>query len=76
MDIEVETGIGPWGDPEPAVFFVGSRRVAVLSIVDRWLADEHAYFKVAADDGGTYILRFDYPSGRWEMTLFSSGEQH
>ncbi len=70
MDIQVETRPGPWGDPEPNAFFLGRRRLGVVSVVDRWLADEHGYYKVCADDGDLYILRFDKPSGRWQMTLF------
>jgi hypothetical protein len=42
----------------------------VSAVLDRWLAPDHRYFKVEGDDGGTYILRHDVASGRWEMTMF------
>jgi len=70
MRIQVETRSGPWGDPEPRVFFIGRRRLSVVEVLDRWLATEHNYFKVTADDGDVYILRFDSEGGFWDLTLF------
>ena len=54
-------------------FFIGERAVGVVDVVDRWLDPDHRYFKVAADDGGTYILRHDVPGDRWELTLYEQG---
>ncbi len=31
----------------------------VIEVVDAWLVPAHRYFKVAGDDGFTYILRYD-----------------
>jgi hypothetical protein len=72
MHIRVETRPGPWGDPEPEAFFLGPRRLSVLDVVDRWLATDYGYFKVAADDGDLYILRLDTRSQDWQLTLFQS----
>ncbi|MDB5824206.1 MAG: hypothetical protein JWR21_2910 [Herminiimonas sp.] len=63
------------GDPEgsdPVSFSIGSRRVAVDEIVDRWPAEDHGYVKLIGDDTGIYILRFDRESAGWEMTFFDS----
>lgn len=70
MIIPVECYAGHRGEETPRCLFLGDRRVEVLAIADRWLAPDHRYFKVEGDDGGTYILRHDVASGRWEMTMF------
>lgn len=70
MQLRVECYAGHRGDEEPRTFRLGERRLEVLEIVDRWIAPEHRYFKVKANDEGTYILRYDEPSDRWDLTLF------
>lgn len=70
MRIEVDAVPGAAAAREPRSFLLGSRRVGVIEIVDRWLSPAHSYFKVRTDDGALYILRHDLPSGQWEMTLF------
>lgn len=60
------------GDDAPRCFFIGARRVEAEDVVDRWLAADHRYYKLLASDG-TYILRHDLPSGRWELTVYDSG---
>ena len=54
----------------PCRFFLHSREIKVIEIVDRWLAPDHRYFKVRADDGAIYILRHEVASGLWELTMF------
>ena len=70
MKIEVDSMSGVADAQEPRSFLLGSRRIGVLEIVDRWLSPVHAYFKVRTDDGALYILRHDVPTRQWEMTLF------
>jgi hypothetical protein len=70
--IQVECYAGYRGEETPRRFFLGTRRVEALEIIDRWLAPDHRYFKLRADDGATYILRHDVPTDRWEMTLFDA----
>lgn len=72
MDIRVECHAGHRGEEEPRAFHLGPRRIEVMTIVDRWPDPRHRYFKVQADDGATYILRHDEPTGRWELTRFSA----
>ena len=71
--IRVECYSGHRGEESPRRFFLGARAIAVVDIVDRWLAPAYRYFKVRGDDGGVYILRHDVPRDVWEMTLFDSG---
>jgi hypothetical protein len=70
--IRVECYAGYRGEQEPQRFWLGERPVAVVEILDRWLAPGHRYFKIRGDDAGTYILRHDTHADRWELTLFES----
>lgn len=75
MQVSVETRQNALGDCEPCRFRIGRRCFGVTAVLDRWLHPEHAYFKVQASDGTTYILRLDVASGCWEVTLYESGER-
>ncbi len=73
MAIRVECYAGYRGEETPRRFFIGDRAVAVVQVLDRWLAPDHRYFKVAGDDGDVYILRHDTRTGEWELTMFRRG---
>ncbi|OGA35716.1 MAG: hypothetical protein A3G80_05555 [Betaproteobacteria bacterium RIFCSPLOWO2_12_FULL_62_13b] len=67
MKIRVECYAGYRGEQEPRAFTLGERRFEVLEILDRWLAPDHRYFKVRADDGRAFVLRHDSASAEWEL---------
>ena len=67
MKIRVECYAGYRGEQEPRAFTLGERRFEVLEILDRWLAPDHRYFKVRADDGRAFVLRNDSASAEWEL---------
>ena len=71
--IRVECYAGHRAEESPRRFFLGNREIGVCEIIDRWLEQDHSYFKVRGDDGDIYILRYDRSADSWEMTLFSSG---
>lgn len=71
MKIRVESYAGYRGEQEPRAFWLGERRVAALEILDRWIAPNHRYFKVRADDGHAYILRWDEASCEWTLGAFT-----
>jgi len=73
MNIKVECHAGHRGEEEPRAFHLGTRRVEVMLVVDRWLDPQHRYFKVQAYDGAIYILRHDEYGGRWELKWFDRG---
>jgi hypothetical protein len=75
MDIQVETHAGPHGDREPHAFLLGTRRLDVVTLIDRWIATDHSYFKLEASDGAIYILRLEQPTGQWTLTLFQAQDQ-
>jgi hypothetical protein len=70
FDISVDCYAGYEGEETPRAFVFGERRVVVDRVVDRWLAPDHRYFKIAGNDGHTYILRHDTHADRWELTSF------
>ena len=70
--IRVECYAGYRGEETPLRFYYGERKVEVAAVLDRWLAPDHRYFKIKGDDGGHYIIRYDVPSDRWELTLFAA----
>ena len=73
MKIRAECYAGYRGEEEPRAFWLGERRLQVVSLLDRWLDPEHRYFKVAASDGNTYILRHDEARAEWELGAFRRG---
>ena len=70
MNIRVECYAGYRGEETPRAFWLGNNRLEVKEVLDRWLAPDHRYFKVQADDNDIYILRHEVQSDDWELTLF------
>lgn len=70
--VRVECYAGHRGEETPRTIALGDRRIPVESVVDRWLAPDHRYFKVQDPEGDLYIVRQDTASGAWELTAFRS----
>lgn len=70
MIVQVECYAGYKGEQTPRTIVIGDRRIAVLEVLDQWLAPDHRYFKIRGDDGDVYIVRQDVMSGEWTLTLF------
>ncbi len=70
MDLEVECHAGYRGEETPRRIELGSRRVEVVDVIDRWYGPDHRYFKLRGDDGAIYLLRHDEAADRWELTMF------
>ena len=58
---------GKGGEAEPHVFYLGTRRLPIVAILDRWRDEAHRYFEVKADDGRCFLLRYVPASGYWEL---------
>jgi hypothetical protein len=74
MKIQVECYAGHRAEEEPRAFTLGATRFTVVEILDRWMAPEHRYFKVKAQDGRTFVLRHDTASGDWELAALVGTE--
>lgn len=70
MRILVECYAGYRGEETPRCLDLGAGKIAVIDVIDRWLAPDHRYFKVQGDDGGVYMVRHDVLADRWEMVMF------
>jgi hypothetical protein len=72
IPVRVECHAGYRADERPDAFWLRERRIAVREILDRWLGEDYAYFKVTDADGVRYILRRDDRHDRWELTLMEA----
>ena len=75
--LRVECYAGHQGEETPRALVIGDRRVAVIEVLDRWLAPDHRYFKLKGDDGDVYVVRYSESAAEWELTMFErsgSGE--
>ncbi|BCR04238.1 hypothetical protein DESUT3_13070 [Desulfuromonas versatilis] len=72
LQIRVECYAGYRGEETPRRFFLGARRIEIAELLDRWLGEDHRYFKLRSVEGDLYILRHDPRAGCWELTFFEA----
>jgi hypothetical protein len=70
LAVDVECYAGHRGEQTPRRLILGGRRIAVVEVVDAWLAPDYRYFKLRGDDAHTYLVRHDERTGSWELTMF------
>ncbi len=75
MRVRVEAYAGYRAEERPLRFTLQDRTFTVAEILDRWYGPDHSYFKVRADDGNTYILRYDTAAEEWTLEVFQRGGQ-
>jgi len=74
--IEVSAYSGYKANERPIYFLLDSQRLEVKEILDRWYGEEHDDFKVLADDGKVYLLRWQRYFDVWTMVkVFPSSSQ-
>jgi hypothetical protein len=67
--IRVDAFAGHKGEETPQAFrHEGSQRT-VTQIVARWYTETHCYFRVQADNGHRYVLRYDLDHLVWELVM-------
>ncbi len=72
ISLAVECYAGYRADERPTALTLGGQRIAVRSILDRWLGEDHAYFKIVGEDGALYLIRQDLNQNGWELVLFEA----
>ena len=72
MKIMVECYSGYRGQESPRWLILGERRVEVREILDRWIGEDHRYFKVEGDDGCLYMIRYGEAEDKWELVSFEA----
>jgi hypothetical protein len=63
--IEVVGYSGYKANERPLYFVLDEERLHVQNIIDRWYGVEHDYFKVMADDGKVYLLKWQRSVDLW-----------
>jgi hypothetical protein len=56
--IEVVAYSGYKANERPLYFVLEQKKRDVVNVLDRWYGVEHDYFKVLADDGKVYLIRW------------------
>jgi len=63
--IEVIAYSGYKSNERPLRFVLNDKSVEIKGILDRWYGEEHDYFKVLADDGYVYLLKWHRSLDIW-----------
>ena len=71
--IEVLAYSGYKANERPLHFILDDRKLEVQAIADRWYGVEYDYFKVLADDGKLYLLRWDRMRDVWFLEKVTEG---
>ncbi len=58
VKIEVVAYSGYKANERPLSFVLDQKNLVVLNVMDRWYGEEHDYYKVLADDGKVYLIRW------------------
>jgi len=58
VKIEVVAYSGYKANERPLYFVLEQKKLAVLDVLDRWYGVEHDDFKVLAEDGKVYLIRW------------------
>ena len=74
MQVHVDTYSGYTADERPLRFTVNGVTREVITVVDRWYGPGDLWFRVEADDGGVYILRYRTAGDCWTLESFRAGE--
>lgn len=70
IPITVTCYAGYRGEQEPRELEMGGNKIAVASILDRWLSPDHRYFKVMDSDECLYIIRHDENTQLWGLDYY------
>ena len=65
--IEVNAYSGYKANERPISFILEDQKFEVHRIIDRWYGEENDYFKVLADDGKIYQLRWHRTMDVWSL---------
>lgn len=65
--LKVECHSGYKADEKPVSFILDEKKLMIEEIIDQWRGPEFEYFKVLADDGKAYLLRYDERNDEWVL---------
>ncbi|MBE9505131.1 MAG: hypothetical protein IME96_13255 [Proteobacteria bacterium] len=67
--IKVKAYSGYKANERPLSFSMGEQEYAIEKIIDRWYGEDEDYFKVKAEDGCTYIIRYHRSEDWWDLVM-------
>lgn len=65
--MQVQCYAGRKADERPVRFRIGGRDRMVEDILEQWYGPDGSFFKVRAEDGKVYLLRYGTAAGLWTM---------
>lgn len=68
-NVVVDAYAGYKGEETPRAFRHEGVRYEVREIVERWYTERYSYFRLRAEDGCRYVLRYDQDELRWELVM-------
>ena len=71
--VEVVAYSGYKANERPVYFIMDDKRLEVSDVIDKWYGMENDYFKVVAEDGRIYVLRWHRHLDLWFMVKVFEG---
>ena len=65
--VTVESYAGTQAVEYPLRFYIGKRKIEIVSIKKRWLTPECKCFKVLGTDGCLYVLEYNRDNDAWRL---------
>lgn len=75
MKIKVKCYSGYRANEYPVEITIGQKALEVAEIIDRWIGEDHRYFKVLCSDGYSYLIRHDEEVDTWEILKIEKAER-
>jgi hypothetical protein len=72
--IAVDAFAGAKGEETPRAFTHDGSRRRVIEIVTRWYTETHCYFRLQAEDGHRYVLRYHLDDLVWELVMCETSD--
>jgi hypothetical protein len=73
MKISVQSYSGYKANERPIKFWIGDAVFFVELIEDQWRGIDSTYFRVHADDGNSYVLRYTETTDEWSLEKSPGG---
>ena len=67
--VTVEAYAGYKGEETPRAFTLDGIRLSVDEILGSWYTETHSCFRIHANDGQRYVLRYDLNEEAWELVM-------
>jgi hypothetical protein len=68
--IEVRCYSGCNYNERPVSFTIGEKTLAITELIDQWHGAGYTYYKLIADDGNTYCIKYNGSTDTWELNFF------